>query len=217
MNNASDLQPSEEQIRELAMWLKAMPELADLAQRQPGDPERPRLFYAKLRDKPVYPMVHIPVMGRAGTLWVGRIPGAGLLDMTRELDAIMAFGITRIVCLAPLDQSSAYAAAARERLSDGFINLPVADFGTPADDRRFEREVLRTDEALHKEQSVLVHCLAGCGRTGMFVSCLLVRVGAAPQSAIRGFRRLREYGPETPEQVAYVVRFARRLGENSDD
>jgi protein-tyrosine phosphatase len=195
------------------MWLKGMPELADLARKQPGDPELPRVFHAGTDADPVYPMVHVPVYGRSGTLWVGRVPGGGNLGVVREVDALVSFGIGRVVSLVPARDVTAYVEAARERFGERFRVVPVADFGTPPDDRLFEHELALTDEALGAGSMVLVHCLAGCGRTGMFVSCLLVRAGDAPQSAIRRYRRLRGCGPETPEQVAYVVRYARRLGE----
>ncbi len=195
------------------MWLKGMPELADLARKQPGDPELPRVFHAGTDADPVYPMVHVPVYGRSGTLWVGRVPGGGNLAADRELDALVLFGMDQVMCLVPPHDVPAYVEAARGRFGERFRVVPVADFGTPSDDRLFEQELALTDEALGAGGKVLVHCLAGCGRTGMFVSCLLVRAGDAPQSAIRRYRRLRGCGPETPEQVAYVVRYAKRLGE----
>jgi len=221
MGQASDRCPPPEQRQELETLLKAMPELAQLAQRQPGDPELPRVFYASTRTKHgTYPMVHIPVYGRAGTLWVGRLPGFGGHDsMQDELDALHEFGTRHVVCLVPqpsLEDSPGcrtYAKRAREMFGEGFRSVPVADFGTPADDEVFEHALLDVDTALRKGTPSLVHCMAGCGRTGMFVSCLLVRAGQAPQSAIRTFRRVRGCGPETAQQVAYVFRYARRLGE----
>ena len=58
--------------------------------------------------------------------------------------------------------------------------------------------------------TVYVHCGAGCGRAGVFASCLLGLHGAEPLDAIGRFRAIRGCGPETPEQVAYVVRHAGR-------
>lgn len=217
----SDLCPPDEQRRELDTLLRAMPDLAQLAHRQPGEPERPRVFYASTETKHgTYPMVHIPVFGRPGTLWVGRSPGFGGLDsMQDEVDALYEFGIRRVVCLVPepslanTPDCANYGKSAREKFREGFRSVPVADFGTPADDAMFEQELASVDNALRVGTPTLVHCMAGCGRTGMFVSCLLVRTGQAPQTAIRTFRRVRGCGPETAQQVAYVFRYARRLGE----
>jgi protein-tyrosine phosphatase len=209
-----DLCPSADQRRDLELLLRVMPGLADLARRQPGDPELPRVFHASTKTPGgTYPMVHIPVFGRQGTLWVGRLPGAGReATMEEELDAIVEFGIRRVVCLVPEASQSAYVDAARARFGIGFRLVGVADFGTPSDDERFERELSMVDEELGAGTQVLVHCHAGCGRTGMFVSCLLVRAGEPPLAAVRRYRRLRACGPETPEQVAYVFRYSRRLG-----
>jgi len=199
--------------QELQTLLRVMPELKDLATRQPGDPELPSVHYASHNHGGIYPMVHIPVYGRAGTLWVGRLPGAGPSPLEEEVDALKAFGIGRVICLVTERVAGMYMHLARERFQIGFRRLEVPDFGTPPSDDVFEKELASTDEALGKGAQVLVHCHAGCGRTGMFVSCLLVRGGDAPSVAIRRFRRLRGCGPETPEQAAYVVRYARRWGE----
>lgn len=218
---SADLLPSIEQREEIDALLRAMPDLAELAQRQPGDPELPRVFYASMAtQRGVFPMVHVPVYGRPGTLWVGRVPGMTGQDSAEvEIDAIHSFGIRRVVCLAPeaflaaIPTCATYAPQARERFREGFRAVAVADFGTPPDDAVFEHEVALVDDALRVGTPTLVHCMAGCGRTGMFVSCVLVRCGLAPQTAIRAFRRVRGCGPETAEQVGYVFRYARRLGE----
>lgn len=212
------LSPPRKQRDEVAAVIRAMPSLAELATRQPGDPETPVVVHAGLFEgSSIYPMVSIPWGGEAG-LWVGRLPGvASGLRAERELDAILSFGIRRIVCLVPesdlhaLSAVRSYPSAARDRFGDAFRCLGVADFGTPADDLRLEREVDEAVGALRRGEPVLVHCFAGCGRTGLFVSCMLVRCGEPAIAAVRRFRRHRGCGPETPEQVAYVMRYAQRM------
>ena len=214
---------SGESIEEIEALLRAMPQLALLAQRQPGDPDLPRVFYASMSvEGGMYPMVHIPIYGRPGTLWVGRAPGFdGPHSAKEEVEALFEFGIRRVVCLVPTESlvdvvgCSTYVQHARAKFNDGFRVVPVADFSTPTEDLPFERELAAVDDALRLGVPTLVHCMAGCGRTGMFVACLNVRVGEAPQAAIRKFRRLRGCGPETPGQVGYVFRYARRLGDGS--
>lgn len=219
MPQASSGQP----LEEVEALLRAMPELSLLARRQPGDPELPRVFYASMQSEGgTYPMVHVPVYGRPGTLWVGRAPGFDGPDSAHdEVEALFSFGIRRVVCLVPLASLAnvpgceSYVADARARFGDGFRSVPVADFGTPDEDAPFEDELAAVDDALRLGTPTLIHCMAGCGRTGMFVACLLVRAGEAPQTAVRRFRRLRGCGPETPGQVGYVFRYARRLGDGS--
>ncbi len=204
---------------ELDELLRSIPGIDALTQAQPGEPELPRVFYASMRAKRgTYPMVHIPLYGRLGTLWVGRLPGSSdEQSVEEEILALLEFGISRIVCLVPSAQikqfprCAQYESRAMQQWTDGFRTLPVDDFKTPLRDTPFETELADTDRALATGNQTLIHCVAGCGRTGMFVSCLLVRAGESPTNAIRKFRMLRGCGPETPEQVAYVFRYARRL------
>ena len=81
----------------------------------------------------------------------------------------------------------------------------------PGDVAAFLAALDEVDLCVGRGETVLVHCGAGCGRTGMFSACLLVRHGSTPVEAIRTHRRLRGCGPETPEQVAFVVWYARFL------
>jgi len=211
------LTPSQEQRDELAALVQSVPTLAQLAVRQPGDPESPNVVHAgSFEGTPVYPMVQIPWGGDAG-LWAGGLPGFASGAVQRDLVALVAFGIRRIVCLVPTQDLEGapgfrtYVERARALLGEDFRALGIADFGTPPDDDTFEREVDAAIEALARGEQVLVHCFAGCGRTGLFVSCLLVRRGEPVVAAVRRFRRVRGCGPETPEQVAYVMRYAQRI------
>lgn len=199
---------------ELDALLEAMPTLADLAKRQTVGQERPRVFHALTKgNHKIYPMVHIPVFGARGVLWVGRLPGIHDVSVEVELEGVMDFGIGHVVCLLSEADHRQYVAEARSKLGDCFRLVEVADFGTPLQDEFFENEVTMAHDALELGKQVLVHCHAGCGRTGMFVSCLLVRMGEAPLPAIQRYRHLRACGPETPHQVAYVFRYACRLAE----
>jgi hypothetical protein len=51
----------------------------------------------------------------------------------------------------------------------------------------------------------------------MFLSCIMVTAGIAPEAAIRAFRNARRCGPETAEQVGYVFRFAERRRRRAND
>ena len=199
----------------------AQPAIAALASAQPGDPSEPAVVYALPEgDGGTYPMVAVPVPGRTGALWLGRLPGRhGKLE--QELEAVIEFGIEHIVCLLPaVDIADRdfynvpdYPERVRAHLGQGFHLIEVIDYEVPREDATFERTVNEIDEALLQGKSVLVHCGAGCGRAGMFAACLMVKAGIEPLEAIRLFRRHRGCGPETSMQVAYVVRFAARLGQ----
>ncbi len=85
-------------------------------------------------------------------------------------------------------------------------HLPIADAGVP--DAAFERAWLEVGtEAralLRAGATVIVHCRAGLGRTGMIAARLLVELGQAPGEAIAAVRKARPNTIETGEQLRYV-------------
>jgi hypothetical protein len=186
-----------------------------LALAKPARPD-PGAFISLTRNGEVtFEMVELPLGGGSGRLTFGGIPGR-VGPLTEELDALVSFGVRHLVCLIPrIDlgdhyRSPTFVSEATARFPDGFHILDVIDYEAPGDDEAFEALVERIDEALTSGESVYVHCGAGCGRVGTFVSCLLARRGVAPLDAVERFREVRGCGPESSEQVAYVVRFAQR-------
>ncbi len=160
----------------------------------------------------------LAVPGRPVPLRVGRLPGRDDPDtLDAELDGLLASGVRRVVCLVPsaeLDEIWAlpgYLPAARDRFGHGFLHVPVADGDTPATGSRFEAAVAEVDRGLLAGEPAFVHCVAGCGRTGTFASCVLVRAGLTPAEAIRAFQAARRCGPEGVGQEAWVVTYARGL------
>ncbi len=90
------------------------------------------------------------------------------------------------------------------------FHFPVRDFGIP----RLEE----TDEAIdfvHRRIAnggrVVIHCAAGCGRTGMLLACCLVsEENNSPEKAVETVRILRPGSVETSEQENFVARWAVR-------
>lgn len=199
---------------ELARILRDHPELPRLLQPQPGEPEQLDARLLCPAPTPLF-VVPVPVPGRTGSLWVSRLPGARAPE--RDVAALADFGITRVVCLVPPDGLAAlhgapgYLGAARRAFGERLHVLPIEDHQVPDDDIGFETTLAEVDRALADGEQVLAHCVGGCGRSGMFGACLLVRAGLEPIEAIREFRRRRRCGPETAEQLAFVLRYARRL------
>ncbi|MFW5877117.1 MAG: protein-tyrosine phosphatase family protein [Myxococcota bacterium] len=200
---------------ELATILRRDPTLAELVEPQPGEPEQPR-FEVLWRGPIPYAAVRVPVPGRSGTLRVSRLPGFHRTQTRQEVAALEEAGIDRIVCLVPeeallrIHHAHRYLDLARRRFGDRFGVVPIDDHRVPQGDALFERRVDEVDRALREGESVLVHCLGGCGRSGVFVACVLARGGMGGAEAIRHFRAHRRCGPETAAQVAYVFRYVAR-------
>ncbi len=193
------------------------PELATLLGRPEGVPtlESARLRVA--RGAPLT-LIKIRLSGRGGTLWVSRLPGSAERDADSDVRALRDFGIQRVFCLSPrsslvsLHGAQSYLSEAATQFGSRFHLVDVPDHDVPREPEAFDEFVREADAALLDGQSILVHCVGGCGRTGIFCACLMVRRGLGAREAIESFRAQRGCGPETLPQLAYVFRY-QRLGE----
>ena len=96
---------------------------------------------------------------------------------------------------------------APEELLDHFeINhLPIIDFSVPSIEQVMEFRKICTKYQFEKK-CILVHCYAGCGRTGIMLAHWLLmaeKVGTA-EEAIKEIRKLRSCSIETIEQEESV-------------
>jgi len=216
------LMPSRAVVDELRALAQHDPGIAALAQTRPSTPD-PAAIVTLQNDagEITFQMVEVPVSGAPGRLFVGQLPGR-VTKLAGELDALVTFGIRHVFCLLPrIDLAEpyrvpTYVEEATARFGERFHLVDVVDYEVPPDDAAFEAALHAAERALLAGEKVYVHCGAGCGRAGVFVACLLVQRGEEPLEAVRRFRSVRGCGPETPEQVAYVVRHAQRKGANAE-
>lgn len=88
-----------------------------------------------------------------------------------------------------------------------WIHFPVADMGVPGQGQhdlwqRISRDSLA---ALRGGGRVLVHCLGGCGRSGMAVLRLMIETGEGPPNALKRLRSVRPCAVETEAQMAWAL------------
>lgn len=88
-----------------------------------------------------------------------------------------------------------------------WLHLPIVDFGAPdvATAALWPEASLRAREVLAKGGKVLVHCMGGCGRSGMVALRLMVEAGEEPSAALKRLRAVRPCAVEMPEQFEWAA------------
>lgn len=83
-----------------------------------------------------------------------------------------------------------------------WIHLPIPDFGTPPPltAALWPQASQTAQSVLDKGGRVLVHCMGGCGRSGMAVMRLMVESGEPPDQALLRLRTIRPCAVETAGQ-----------------
>ncbi len=88
-----------------------------------------------------------------------------------------------------------------------FLQLPVRDGYTPT--REQFQEFLRfMREQRAKKHPVAVHCVAGIGRTGLFLASYEIMQGATPEEALLHVRAVRRGAVETRDQWRFLLQVA---------
>lgn len=130
------------------------------------------------------------------------------------LEDIAVTGIKHILCLVSdgeiAQKSPDYLVAiGKNRIPAKLWRHDVPDYGLPEDAETLNRIIDRIRECLNDCQSVVIHCAAGCGRTGMIAILLLTRMGLPLELAIQTIR-LAGAEPDTQAQWDFVQDHAHR-------
>ncbi|MBU3260220.1 protein phosphatase [Roseovarius sp. PS-C2] len=89
-----------------------------------------------------------------------------------------------------------------------WMHVPVPDMGVPGPEAE-EAWHMASNAALSALQGkgrVLIHCMGGCGRSGMAALRLMIEAGEAPGAALERLRAVRPCAVETPEQLDWANR-----------
>ena len=159
----------------------------------------------------LYGATKIPVPGTTGTLFLGPMP-----KDVETVGRIAQSGIDAVLTLAPAEEISEHGVP---HMHDVFLknavswtHFPIRDFDIPSDADTKAWSALETilSERLKNGGSVLIHCRAGFGRSGMMAARLLIACGSPPDDAVKTVRNARPGTIETPAQLDW----ARNAGDS---
>jgi protein-tyrosine phosphatase len=150
------------------------------------------------------------LLDTGGDIALARMPGSCSL-LEDDVAAILTLGPSRVLTLTPLDEMQARGAGPLPDLLEShaiaWLHFPVVDYGTPLPEQ--EQAWRELSDALHKaldaRETILIHCLAGLGRTGMITLRLLVERGKAPADALARIRTVRPGAVERPAQYDWAI------------
>lgn len=150
--------------------------------------------------------------GLAGTIYRSALPGSPLFDPEHQLlDVYNEKGIETVVMLTPEDEVRELTGMdlqARYR-SLGFdvIYAPVTDFSVP-EAGAFQQPIRDTLQAAQAGKTLVIHCHAGLGRTGIFASCLAkVVFDMSGEEAVAWVRQYIPHAVENKLQYQFVKNF----------
>jgi len=90
-------------------------------------------------------------------------------------------------------------------------HFPIQDLSVPTDRDLFMKLLIHVKKLLDGDKSVLIHCYAGLGRTGLFATTLLVSLGLEAKVSIEHIRKIRPGSIETIEQENFIKQWAFRF------
>lgn len=93
-----------------------------------------------------------------------------------------------------------------------FHSFPIPDGGVPDSRQATLKLARRLADLLKMGESVVIHCLAGIGRSSLVAACVLMIAGETAEAAVERISRARGLPvPETEEQHAWVRDFGESL------
>lgn len=152
-------------------------------------------------------IAELPLGG--GVLAISPMPGRGGA-YGADLRDVLAFGpglVLTMTTTAELARAGAEGLPAD--LAENGVDwrqLPIPDFGAPEAGTAalWPEAAARARSVLAGGGKVLIHCMGGCGRSGMAALRLLVEAGEAPDKALTRLRAVRPCAVEMPAQYVWA-------------
>jgi protein-tyrosine phosphatase len=88
-----------------------------------------------------------------------------------------------------------------------YWHFPIPDTEVPSDPQASAHLVARIHGSLEKGETVVIHCMAGLGRTGTIAAACLVGLGHTSEVAIGEVRAVRPRAIENSRQEDFITAF----------
>jgi protein-tyrosine phosphatase len=151
--------------------------------------------------------VILPENFTRGALYLCSMPGR-FESLDVFLREIQEAGVTQIVCLVSNreieDKSPAYLSAILgNRIAAELVRFEIPDYGMPENPADLDDILNLISTRMNAGKSVVIHCAAGHGRTGMVSTLLLARMGLQLDVAIEIISAVGS-APDTLDQKAFL-------------
>lgn len=153
-----------------------------------------------------------------GSLAISQMPGRGG-DYQSDLDFIRDWKPSIVITTTTrgelADVGAETLGADIQESGARWLHLPIKDFGVPDADfiAAWPDASDATLRALKGKGRVLIHCMGGCGRSGMLALRLMVEAGEDAVAALLHLRKVRSCAVETDPQLRWAVTGLAQEGE----
>ncbi|MHA2363538.1 MAG: protein-tyrosine phosphatase family protein [Candidatus Hodarchaeales archaeon] len=136
--------------------------------------------------------------------WIikNQLAGSNLPTSVDHIHRIAQSGIKRIISIASIDNVESLIQNSKNDLDH--LKLAFKDFGIP-DKQQIKRFLNFAQDSHEKNEPLLIHCYAGCGRTGvLLVIYLMFFEGLNSISALQRIRKIRKCAVESKIQQEFL-------------
>jgi protein-tyrosine phosphatase len=150
------------------------------------------------------------ILNPVGEIALSRMPGS-VTHIDEDVAEIVALNCACVLTLSPQEELIRHGA---DRLSSllvdegiEWLHFPIDDYAVPlpSQDQAWSQLSKRLHHHLNNNLTILIHCYAGIGRSGMIALRLLVEQGVNPDEALNQIRNVRPGAVEQPAQYEWAI------------